>query len=432
MLGRLFKGKLWSHGDFARFWAGQAISQFGTQVTVLAFPTIAILVLHATAFEVGLLGALEFLAFPVLGLFAGVTADRVRRRPILIGADLGRAAALASIPVAAYVGILTIYQMYAVALLVGVFTVFFDVSYQSYLPALIERKDLVEGNSKLEVSRSTAQVAGPGLAGFLIQFAGGAAAIIVDAVSYVGSALLIWLVRKPEPRPSPSPADGAPTSIFAELREGLQVVFGNPLLRRLVGCTATSNLGSNILFAVALIFFYRRLQLSPVQVGIVFSVGSIGGLVGAAVSATIARRLKVGPTIIASCLLSSLYFAGLPAALLLPPVPVLTLAFILGTLGTTVYNVTQVSLRQAITPDRVQGRMNATVRTVVWGTIPLGAVLGGILGTTIGVLPTVYISGAVSLAAVLWVLGKPVRGLRDQPAPVEPAPTLPEAAPGLG
>jgi predicted MFS family arabinose efflux permease len=320
--------------------------------------------------------------------------------------------------------------MYAVALLVGVFTVFFDVSYQSYLPALIERKDLVEGNSKLEVSRSTAQVAGPGLAGFLIQFVGGAAAIIVDAVSYLGSALLVWLVRKPEPRPSP--ADGATTSIFAELREGLQVVFGNPILRRIVGCTATSNLGSNILFAVALIFFYRRLQLSPAQVGIVFGVGSIGGLVGATVSATIARRLKVGPTIIAASLLSSLYFAGLPAALVLPPVPVLTLAFGLGTFGTTVYNVTQVSLRQAITPDRVQGRMNATVRTVVWGTIPLGAVLGGILGTTIGVLPTVYIGGTVSLASVLWVLGKPVRGLRDQPDPVESAATPPEASPGLG
>lgn len=432
MLSRLFKGKLWSHGDFVRFWAGQSISQFGTQVTVLAFPTIAILVLHATAFEVGLLAGLEFLAFPVLGLFAGVTADRVRRRPILIACDLGRGVVLASLPVSAYLGVLTIYQLYVVALLVGVFTVFFDVSYQSYLPALIERKDLVEGNSKLEVSRSTAQVAGPGVAGVLIQFVGGAAAIIVDAVSYVGSALLIWQVRKPEPKPSPARADGSPTSIFAELREGLQVVFGNPILRRIVGCTATSNLGSNIVFAVALIFFYRRLRLSPAQVGIIFGVGSVGGVLGAAVSATIARRLTVGPTIIGSILVANVSFAGLPLALVLPVVPILTLAFILGTFGTTVYNITQLSLRQAITPDRVQGRMNATIRTVVWGTIPVGAVLGGILGTTIGVLPTVYIGGAVGLAAVLWALGKPVRRLRQQPEPVEPNPTLPEAAPGLG
>jgi MFS family permease len=134
MLSRVFKGRLWSHRDFVRFWAGQTISQFGTQVTVLAFPTVAILVLHATAFQVGLLAAFEFLAFPVLGLFAGVTADRVRRRPILIASDLGRAVALASIPAAAYFGALTMYQMYAVALLVGVFTVFFDVSYQSYPP----------------------------------------------------------------------------------------------------------------------------------------------------------------------------------------------------------------------------------------------------------------------------------------------------------
>ena len=154
--------------------------------------------------------ALEFLAFPVLGLVAGVTADRVRRRPLLIAGDLGRAVALASIPIAAHLDALTIYQMYGVALVVGIFTVFFDVSYQSYLPALIDRADLVEGNSKLEVSRSAAQVAGPGLAGFMIQALGGAAAIVVDAISYVGSAVLILLVRKPEPKPSPSAADGSP------------------------------------------------------------------------------------------------------------------------------------------------------------------------------------------------------------------------------
>jgi MFS family permease len=432
MLGRVFKGKLWSHGDFVRFWTGQTISQFGTQVTVLAFPTVAILVLHATALQVGILGALEFLAFPVLGLFAGVTADRVRRRPILIACDLGRAVALASIPVAAYFGVLTIYQMYAVALLVGVFTVFFDVSYQSYLPALIERQDLVEGNSKLEISRSTAQVAGPGVAGFLIQVAGGAAAIVVDAVSYIGSALLIWLVRRPEPQPAPASVEGAPSGIFAELREGLQVVFGNSILRRIVGCTATSNLGSNILFAVVLIFFYRRLHLSPAEVGIVFGAGSIGGVVGAAVSATMARRLNVGPTIIAGCLLFGIAFLGLPAALVLPPVPILTLGFAVATFGTTVYNVTQVSLRQAIAPNRVQGRMNATIRTVVWGTLPLGSVIGGILGTTVGLLPTIYIGGIVGLMSFLWVLGKPVRSLRQQPEPVEPTPTIPDASAGLG
>jgi MFS family permease len=356
----------------------------------------------------------------------------VRRRPILIASDLGRAVALASIPTAAYFGALTMYQMYAVALLVGVFTVFFDVSYQSYLPALIERQDLVDGNSKLEISRSTASVAGPGLAGFLIQYAGAAAAIVVDAVSYLGSALLIWLVRSPEPQPSPAREEGAPSGIIAELREGLQVVFGNRILRRIVGCTATSNLGSNITFAVVLIFFYRQLHLSPAEVGIIFGAGSIGGLVGAAVSATLARRINVGPTIIAGCLSFGIAFVALPAALVLPPLPVLTLGFAVATFGTTVYNVTQVSLRQAIAPNRVQGRMNATIRTVVWGTLPLGSVIGGILGTTVGLLPTIYIGGIVGLMSFLWVLGKPVRSLRQQPEPVEPTPTIPDASAGLG
>jgi MFS family permease len=210
------------------------------------------------------------------------------------------------------------------------------------------------------------------------------------------------------------------------------VVFGNRILRRIVGCTATSNLGSNITFAVVLIFFYRQLHLSPAEVGIIFGAGSIGGLVGAAVSATLARRINVGPTIIAGCLFFGIAFVALPAALVLPPLPVLTLGFAVATFGTTVYNITQVSLRQAIVPNRVQGRMNATVRTVVWGTLPLGSVIGGALGTTIGILPTIYIGGAVGLTSVLWVLGKPVRELRQQPEPVEPTPTLPDATAGLG
>jgi MFS family permease len=166
---RSLKGKLWSDGDFLRLWTGETVSEVGTQVTLLAIPSVATLVLRAGPFEVGLLTALEFLAFPVLGLIAGVTADRVRRRPIMIVSDLGRVAALASVPIAAYLHVLTMNQLYAVALVVGVFTVFFDVSYQSYLPALIDRAELVEGNSKLEVTRSSAQVAGPGIAGILIQ-----------------------------------------------------------------------------------------------------------------------------------------------------------------------------------------------------------------------------------------------------------------------
>ena len=251
ILRRLLRGKLWTHPDFLKLWSGESVSEFGSQVTVLALPTVAILVLKATAFQIGLLGALEFLAFPVLGLVAGVYADRWRRRPIMIACDIGRAIALGSIPVAAVLGTLTMTQLYLVAVCTGIFRVFFDVSYQSYLPALIERSDLIEGNSKLQVSESAAQIGGPPLAGFLIQVVGGAQAIAVDAFSFLVSAVAILAIRKPEPEPRPSTAAGV-SGFLPEMKEGVEVVFRSPYLWRIAGCTATSNLGSNMLFAVFL------------------------------------------------------------------------------------------------------------------------------------------------------------------------------------
>ncbi len=221
------KGRLWRHPDFIKLWSGETVSQFGTQVTQLALPTVAILLLHAGPFEVGLLAALEFLAFPILGLVAGVWADRLRRRPIMIVADLGRMLALGSIPLAFILNALSLYQLYAVAVITGVFTVFFDVAYQSYLPALVERSNLIEGNTKLEVTRSAAQVAGPAVAGFLIQLVGGARAILVDAISFLISALALMAIRKPEPEPKPSMAEGK-AGFFQEMGEGLSVVLAIP------------------------------------------------------------------------------------------------------------------------------------------------------------------------------------------------------------
>ncbi len=229
----------------------------------------------------------------------------------------------------------------------------------------------------------------------------------------------------------PSRAGAAKTGVLAELREGLDAVFGSPVIRRTVGCTATSNLGTNMVFAVELIFLYRRLGLSPGLVGLVFALGSVGGILGAASASTLARWFGVGRTIIVSITVGALGFFALPLSLVGPTLPILITGYFLSQVATPVYNITQVSLRQAITPDRVQGRMNATVRTVVWGTIPLGAFIGGILGSTIGVIPTILIGCVTATSAVLWAIGNPIRGLRDQPAPVEPEPLGPEAAQGL-
>ena len=414
----MLRGKLWRHPDFLKLWAGESVSVFGSQVTVLAVPTVAILILHAGPFQVGILSALEFLAFPTLGLVAGVYADRLRRRPIMIICDVGRALALGSIPVAFLLNLLTLEQLYFVALLTGIFTVFFDVSYQSYLPALVDRPNLIEGNTKLEITRSTAQVAGPAVAGFLIQLIGGARAVAVDALSFFLSALALASIKKPEPEPRPSTASGT-SGFIPEMREGIDVVFRNPILWRIAACTATTNLGSNMVFgAVFLVFAYRQLHLSAAVVGVVFALGSVGALAGAFLAGRVARTLGIGPTLGVTIIVGGLALLATPLALVGAPALVLaTTGFIEG-LTIPVYNISQVSLRQAITPDRVQGRMNATMRTIVWGTIPLGAFIGGILGTSIGLVQTIVLGGILSTLAASWIFLGPVIRLREQPAPV--------------
>lgn len=411
---RLLGGRLWRDADFVKLWLGQFVSEAGSQVSLLALPSVAILVLHATPFQVGVLGALEFLAFPVLGLIAGVYADRVRRIRIMASCDALRTLIYGSVPLAWWLGVLHIEQLYAVALLAGICTVFFDVSYQSYLPALVPRRDLLEGNSKLEVTRSIAQLGGPALAGLLIQLVGATLSILVDAASYVVSVISLLTIRKPEPDPRPAGQAGA--GFWHELWEGIQVVIGNSTLWKIAGSTATSNLGSNMLFAVYLIFAYRYLHLAPAAVGLIFAAGGIGGLLGALTTGAVTRRLGLGATLFLSITIGGLASLLVPVAQYGFALPILiasmAVVFYLG----PIYNINQVSLRQAITPDRVQGRMNATMRTIVWGTIPIGAFIGGVLGSTIGVVPTIFIGAGLQAVAGIWILSGPVR-LRTQPEP---------------
>ena len=409
----MLKGKLWRDGEFLKLWGGQSISELGSQVSQLALPTVAILLLGATPFQVGLLTALEFLAFPTLGLVAGVYADRLRRRPIMIACDLARMVALASVPIAFAFNALAMLQLYAVALVTGVGTVFFDVSYQSYLPALISRADLVEGNSKLQFSGSLAQMAGPALAGFLIQVVGAARAVAVDAGSFLVSVLSLWWIRRPEPAPKPVSESGR-SGFRSEMWEGIRFVFSNPTIWKIAGSTSTSNLGSNIFFAVYLIFAYRVLHLSPGVVGLVFGAGAVGGLLGALSASWIARQIGLGPTLLVTIIAFGLGALLVPLAQLGFAVPLLLASSMIGSFANPVYNINQVSLRQAITPDRVQGRMNATVRTVIWGTIPIGALIGGVIGNAYGLVPAMYAGIAVSLLAGAWILAGPVR-LKVQP-----------------
>ena len=421
LLRERFSG-LWRHPDFLKLWVGQTISVFGTQITLLALPLTAVLMLDASAAQMGLLGAAERAPFLLVGLFAGVWVDRLRRRPILIGADLGRAALLGWIPLAAAFGWLRIEHLYVVGFLAGVLTVFFDVAYMAYLPALVRREQLVEGNSKLEVSNSVAMIAGPGLAGGLVQLVTAPVAIVVDALSYLGSALSLAFIRRPEPAPR---AVGArpvgPQGFWGEIGEGLRVVLGNPLLRAIAGCTGTSNLFSNVLFTVFVLYATRELGIGPAALGLIFAAVGPGSLLGALLAGPLARRFGLGPTIVGSIFVSGVsaflipLAGGPPAA----AIALLAAASFLGGLGGPVYNISQVSLRQAIVPGRLQGRMNATMRFLVWGTMPIGSLLGGFLGETVGLRPTMLVGALGMTLTTLWVLLSPVRALREQPEPVE-------------
>src|SRR3954470_14194476 len=363
---------LWHHRDFDLLWGGQTISKIGTEISTLALPLIAIHVLHATTFEVGALTAVEFLPFLLVGLPAGAWVDRMRRRRVLMVADIGRFMALGSIPLAHSFATLTLVHLFVVAFVTGVLTVFFDVAYQSYLPELVERGQLVDGNAKLATTESGAQLVGPTLAGGLIDVVGPALAVIADAASFAISAIAVLGIRKPEPvedRAAPEQRLG----MRREIAEGLGYVLRHRLLRPIAFCTATSNLFSGMQAAVITVYMVRTLGMSPGLIGVTFALGNIGFLVGAVLSPRVVRLFGVGPTIIWSILLSGIGGLLTPLATPAVAIPWLVAGTFFYAAGGPVYNINQVSLRQAITPHRLQGRMNASMRFVVWGTLPLGS-----------------------------------------------------------
>ena len=412
---------LWRHGEFMKLWTGQTISQLGDEVTQLAIPLVAAFTLKVTPFEFGMLAVLQFLPFILLTIPAGVWVDRMRRRPILIGANLGRAALLISIPLAFLGGWLTLWQLYVVAFAIGCLEVFFDVAYQSYLPAVVERDRLVEGNAKLELSVSATSFVGPSVAGFLAELFRPAIAIFFDVASYLGSVVLLLLIRRPETPPEAhDPATGPRPSMRQDAVGGLRYVLGHRYLRYIAACTGTLNLFGNIGGAILLLYIVQDFGLSAGTVGIVLSIGNLGVLAGALLSERVGRWIGLGPTIVWSALLSAFALIAVAIAPREAPVPFLIAGGFIGSATSVIYNVNQVSLRQAITPDRMLGRMNATMRFIVWGTIPIGAVIGGVLGGVIGLQATIWVGAIGSFLGFLPVLLSPVRTLREIP-PSEPA-----------
>ncbi|MDQ5825262.1 MAG: MFS transporter [Chloroflexota bacterium] len=410
---------LWRHPDFTKLWVAQTVSSLGTGITGQALPFTAILVLGASAGDMGLLAAASQL--PVLAiLFAGVWADRLRRRPILIAADVGRAALLVTIPVAAVLGVLGMGQLFAVAMLVEALSLFFSVAYRSYLPTLIPREQLVDGNSKLSAGGSVAEISGPAVGGVLVQWLTAPFAILFDAASFLFSALFLGAIRTSEPLPAP-PEERK--SVRNEIGEGLQVVLRNRVLRALAACSGTFTFFGNFFHALYVLYAMRDQGIPPGIVGVLVGAGGAGALVGAVLVGPVTRRFGVGPTLIGSLTFSAL--VGFPIVLVDGPLPFTIAVFfaaqLIGDIAIAIYLINDMSLRQAMVPDRLLGRANASMGFLVGGLGPVGALVGGALGELIGARYTLAIAIIAISLAPLWLFFSPARTLREAPVIAEPA-----------
>lgn len=406
---------LWRDPEFLKFWSGEAISQVGAQVTTLALPLTAVLTLDASSSQVGFVNAASYAPFLMVTLLVGVWVDRVRRRPLMIMANVGRALLVSAVPLLAVLDLLRIEHVYVAALLVGTLTVVFDVSYQSYLPTLVGKEHLVEGNSKLQGTSSLAQIGGPGLAGLLIGWVTAPYALLINGASYLVSVITLLAVRRVEPEPVPQQER---TGIRTSIAEGIRIIWDSAHLRACALQSGLYNLCWMSLQTVFVLYAARTLGISPGGIGLLLGTGAVGSLVGSMLAQWLKRRIGLGRAILAALLLCCLAPAAIPAA----PADngVLSLALFVAAFGLigaggTMANIHIISLRQSMTPDQLLGRMNAGYRFVSWGTLPLGALLGGWLGDLIGLRETLFVTAGLFLTAVLVVLNSPVWRLKEFP-----------------
>ena len=409
---------LWRHPDFMKLWVGSTVSRFGSQITFLALPLTAVLVLDATPVQMGILMAMGTAPALVFGLGAGVWVDRRKKRPLLIATDYGRALLLLAVPVLAVLGLLRMEFLYAIALGLGMLTLVFGVASRSMLPSLVARDELVEANSKLAIGRSAAEVVAPGVGGILVQLFTAPIALVIDAVSFVVSALAIQSMRAPEPAPEPSEGGDA---FLREAWRGLDFVGRNRVLLALAGVVGGIAVFNSMFEAVWLLYVSKDLGLNPVTFGIMFSVGSVGFLAGAVVAERLIEWLGIGRAIVIGVVLAGLSDLATPlvGGSVIAIVIVLTVASFIFGIGATIYGIAQDSLRMAATPQSLQGRMHGVMNALGMGLIPLGALIGGFLGESIGMRPTLFLAAGGELAAVLWLLLTPVWKLRELPSQAE-------------
>ena len=405
---RHYRTGLWKDSDFVKLWLGRTVSNFGSGITGIALPLTAVLVLGATPIQMGILGALDGVSVLVIGLVAGVWVDRVRRRPLLIATDLGRAFILGTIPLAALLGVLRIGHLYVVAALAGMLTVLFNVANPAFLPSLIPQESLVEGNSKLGMSDSLAEIGGPAVAGPLVQLISAPSAILFDALSFLFSACCLGLIHTPEPPPT---AREQRKSLWYDLVEGLRMVLKNPLLRALAGSAGIFSLFGNFIGALYALYVIRQLGAPPIFLGLLIATGGVSALVGALLAERVVRRFGLGRTVGMGLFMYGatgllIPLAGGSVALALS---LLFFSQLIGDASVSIYLIAEVSLRQSIVPANVLGRANASMLLLSQGVAPLGALLAGILGGMIGLRLTILIGVLGVMLAGTWLLLSQVR-----------------------
>lgn len=405
------RGGLLRDPDFRRLWTADALSQLGSRISVLAVPLVAVTTLNASAFEVSLLRTLGMLPYLLFVLQAGAWCDRMRALPVLIAADLGCAVVFGSVPIAAAFGVLTIWWLLAAVTVAGLFSVFFDVSYQTYLPRLLRREDVVEGNAKLQTNLSVAAVAGPGAAGLLIQAFGGPVAILADALSFLWSALWLRRIRVVEPRPAPV----AQPHLRREIAEGLRLVAGQPILRAIALSGTMAGIFQSIQMAVSVVFLSREVHLSPGVIGLLSTTTLLGAVLGAMSARRLGARFGPARTLWVSGLLCGVSFLLFPLTGSGIALGFYVAAGFGASFTIIVLNVHSTSFQQQVTPEGLRGRVNATMRFLHFGVIPLGSLLGGGLATTIGLRAALWVSGVGMVGMGLCLVFSPLRRLRDLP-----------------
>jgi MFS family permease len=406
---------LWRNAGFVHLWGAATVSTFGSLVTRTALPFTAILLLDASPSAIGVLRVAELLPGFLLGLVAGAWVDRLRRKPILIATDLGRALLIVTVPVAAFLGWLGLGQLYVIAALVSALSVFFDVAYLSFLPSLVKNEELVEANSKLSAAMSVAEASAFSSAGWLIQLLTAPVAMLIDALTFIASAGLVARIREPEFQID-STAVGSRPSIASDVIEGLRAVWREPILRGMVVAGLGQNLAFGLVGTVFLLYVNQEVGFDPGILGMIFAVGGVSSLLGAMIAGRL-THFGTGAVMVGSLLLAAIGEAFVPLATAANAIGVLFLVGqqIVADSALTIYDINQVSLRQAITPAHILGRVNASVRVTEFGAVLLGTVIAGYIGETVGLRETLWLAVALSLLAAVALALSPVLAVRRIP-----------------